>query len=203
MATKLRQFLVVSASGMILGLGSVYFAKANFGFDPLTTMMSGFSNQSGIELSIANALLNALFCVWVLFLKPKNLGFGTLAFLISSSLAIDIGMSYLPELSSYARPIGFAFGIILISAAIAIASKVNCGKNPYDALCFSLMEKLNLSYNIMRLIIDSILLGLGIVLGGAYGVGTIISVLMIGNVSLFFMKRIDNWPRFLSFVNEE
>lgn len=202
MNKTLREVAVVCISGTILGLGCVFFVQAGFGSDALTTMMSGLNRSLSIGLSTANILINVIFFATAYILSKKHIGIGSFAFLFSSTVSINMGMKLIPQFINYQRYIGFVFGVLFLSISIAIASKVDCGKNPYDALCFSLIDKANLKYNVIRVIIDAILLIVGIILGGTFGIGTIINVFAIGNITYQFMKLFDKWTWLNNFLQK-
>lgn len=67
-----------------------------------------------------------------------------------------------------------------MALAITVGSTVNICCNPYDALAFTVMQRLGCSYTVVRWMIDGIYLISGMLLGSTIGVGTLLILLLLG-----------------------
>ena len=76
--------------------------------------------------------------------------------------------------------------------AIALNSKCECGKNPYDALCFNLASIYKVKYSFIRTSIDLLMLVIGVFLHGIYGIGTIVAAFMMGSVAEKLIALLDS-----------
>lgn len=186
---------ILSISAIILGLGCVFFIQAMLGSDAMTSFSQGLSMVLPFSLSTCYAGLNFVMFFIALIFDKQQVGLGTLIFPIISAKAIDIGMLYIPSFHRL-RFLAFLLGLILIAFAVALASKTECGKNPNDAMNFALMKLSHLPYNILRAIVDALMLITGILLGGQWGIGTVLAVCSIGTIALYFMNWIDQSPFF-------
>ena len=167
--------VVLSFSAFILGIGCVFFIQAMLGSDAMTTFSQGLSEVLPFSLSICYAGLNFAMFFIALIIDRKQVGLGTLVFPIVSAQSIDISMNYIPVFyGMLSRIVGFVFGMVLIAFAVALASRTECGKNPNDAMNFSLMGVFKRKYNVVRGITDALMLGSGIILGGKWGVGQLL-----------------------------
>lgn len=189
----LFHLIILCLSAFILGIGCVFFVQASLGSDAMTTLMNGMHNALGCTLSQCNMILNIMMILIAYLIDRKQVGIGSVIYPIISSQGINIGFMIIPVLSGYLQVIGYLCGIVLLSLAIAIAAKTECGKNPYDALCFAIMDKKHIKYNLIRSMIDALMLVFGILLGGTYGIGTLISVLLLGTVAMLFMNLVNKW----------
>jgi len=194
---------ILSCSAIVLGISCVFLIQATLGCDSLTTLFDGMEKQFGISLSVSNLIVNTVMFVVAFIMDKKQIGIGSVVFPIATSWGITVGMMIIPSLNSWMRIIGFILGIICLSFAIASSSKTNCGKNPYDALCFAIMERMNIKYNIVRMTIDCLLLLLGVIMGGEYGIGTIIAVITIGNIAMLFMTLLARWTWLINKLKED
>lgn len=181
---------VIIISSIFLGVACVLLIKAHFGCDAMTTYYEGMQKTFHCPLSIANLTLNGTMAVIVCLFNYRQLGIGTIVCLIVGAYTMDIASLYIGTFTGIYRILAFCLGLILMSLSIALASKTDIGKNPYDALCFSISNKINKKYNIIRFSIDSILLVIGLLLGGTLNIGTVISILCVGNLAEVFMKLI-------------
>lgn len=189
--------VVLSFSAFILGVGCVFYIQAMLGSDAMTTFSQGLSEVLPFSLSICYAGLNFAMFFVALIIDRKQVGLGTLVFPIVSAQSIDISMNYIPVFyGMLSRIVGFVFGMVLIAFAVALASRTECGKNPNDAMNFSLMGVFKRKYNVVRGITDALMLGSGIILGGKWGVGTVVAVLCVGTIAMFFMDCIDQFSFF-------
>lgn len=185
--------LILSLSAIMLGVGCVCFIQANFGSDAMTTLMNGMEKCLHLTLSQCNLVLNTFLIVVAFLMDRKQIGVGSIIYPWFSSQGITLGMRLLPEFHGYVRAFGFICGIILLSLAIALASKTDYGKNPYDAMCFAIMDKIQKKYNVVRSGMDALMLLLGISMHATFGIGTLVSVLSIGTVAMLLMNIMDKW----------
>lgn len=180
--------LKTSISACIVGIGCTFFLAGNIGADPMTTFSQGFSMISNQSFSICYYGLNMLLLVGALCFDRKQIGWGTLVFSIISAVTIEMTSSMMPFISSNIKYVVFFIGMILIAFAVSLVADVTCGKNPYDALLFSLNGKYQISYAKLRFCFDAVMLVGGILLGAAWGIGTVISVLCTGIIAQWFMN---------------
>lgn len=180
--------LKTSIAAFIVGVGCTFFLAGAIGADPMTTFSQGLSILSHQEFAIPYYGLNMVMLAGALCFDRKQIGWGTLAFSIISAVTIDVTSSMMPAISSYVRFIVFFVGMVLIAFAVSLVAKVTCGKNPYDALLFGLTGKYQIAYARLRICFDAIMLVGGILLGAAWGIGTVISVLCTGIIAQWFIN---------------
>lgn len=196
-----RHLSMIVISGFLLGIGCSMLVKGAIGSDAMTTLMEGIHIASGYSISTCNLIINMSLFILSAILDKKSIGFGSIMFPLITTLGImfDSAIPLIGQGVIYSI-FYYSFGILLMCLAIALNSKCECGKNPYDALCFSLSEKMNIRYNIVRMICDGLMLISGIILHGTFGIGTIISIFGIGNIAVLLMKYICNSEFYISFM---
>lgn len=183
--------LILCVGAWILGIGCVFFIQAMLGSDAMTTFSQGLSVVFPLSLSLCYAGLNFMMFAIALVIDYHQVGLGTLLFPLVSAKSIDVMMNYIHVMDGYIRYLGFVFGLLLIAFAVALSSKVTCGKNPNDAMNFALMGLFKKPYNLIRGIVDALMLIFGIIMGGTWGIGTVIAVLSVGTIAMYFMKWMD------------
>lgn len=197
----IRHLSMIFISGFLLGIGCSMLVKGAIGSDAMTTLMEGMHIVSNYPISTCNLIINMSLFILSAILDRKNIGLGSIMFPLMTTLGIMLDSSIPLIGQGIVYSIIYYFvGIFFMCLAIALNSRCECGKNPYDALCFSLSEKMNIKYNVVRMICDGLMLICGIILHGTYGIGTIISIFAIGNIAVLLMKYICNSEFYISFM---
>lgn len=189
----IKHLLILSLGAFILGIGCVFFVQSMLGADAMTTFSQGLSVVLPFTLSQCYIGLNFTMFVIAVIIDRHQVGLGTLVFPIISGQVINIFIQWIPELYGFYAIIGFIIGLVLIALGVAIAAKVSCGKSPNDAMNFALMNLFKQKYNVIRGIVDALMLIVGIALGGTWGLGTVIAVLCVGTIAMLFMNLIDRF----------
>lgn len=107
-------------------------------------------------------------------------------------MGISLGMIIVPEVHSLPiKSVYLILGILLLVLAIGLGSQCDTGKNPYDSLLFELSDQFQLSYSKVRTGFDALMLIIGYVLGGSFGIGTILCILFIGTLANSLIKYLE------------
>ena len=80
-------------------------------------------------------------------------------------------------------------GVILFAAGTGLYASASLGRGAYEALTFALAEKNRWQVKTVRMALDLILVVTGVLLGGKFGVCTIITVIISGPVIQFVNNR--------------
>jgi hypothetical protein len=84
-----------------------------------------------------------------------------------------------------------ALSCIIIAIGFSMLKATELGVAPNDLIPLIIHEKTNLTYQCIRISIDSIFVVLGFMLGGVIGVGTIIGAFLTGPAIQFFMPKLE------------
>ena len=74
------------------------------------------------------------------------------------------------------------FGVILFAVGTGLYASASLGRGSYEAVTFALAEKNHWQVKIVRMVLDAIMVVIGILLGGKFGVCTIITVIVSGPI---------------------
>ncbi|GIM30090.1 membrane protein [Clostridium polyendosporum] len=178
--------LILFFVGMsIIQIGVALYLKTNIGSDPFTVFTQGLAFRLNITPGMANMIiLFTFFCV-ILFVGRSHINIGTLICVVGVGPIIDLGIkavSYFP-IESYnivVRALVVVLGCFIIAVGFAILSASDVGVAPNDIIPFIIQEKTNFQYRWIRMGLDISFLAVGLLLGGVFGIGTIISLLLIG-----------------------
>jgi uncharacterized membrane protein YczE len=179
---KATRRLVQLFTGLILyGVSMACMVESGLGLNPWDVLHQGLSKVTGISFGWVVILLGIpIMLVWIpLRQRP---GVGTLANLIVVGLVVDRALALLPSGGTMPARIGYLVGGILLNAvatALYIGSRL--GPGPRDGLMTGIVARFpRLSIRVVRTVLEVTVLGIGFLLGGTAGIGTIAYALAIG-----------------------
>ena len=76
-------------------------------------------------------------------------------------------------------------GVILFAVGTGLYASASLGRGSYEAVTFALAEKNNWQVKIVRIALDILVVIIGVLLGGKFGICTIITVIISGPIIQF------------------
>ena len=73
-------------------------------------------------------------------------------------------------------------GIILFAIGTGLYAAASLGRGSYEALTFSLAEKNGWQVRVVRSLLDAMMVIIGVLLGGTFGICTIVTILLSGTI---------------------
>ncbi|HBS3580694.1 membrane protein [Klebsiella pneumoniae] len=176
----LRRLLQLYIGLVLYGVSTALFVHANLGADPWDAFHLGVAKQLGISFGTVIILTGA--AVLLLWIPIRQMpGLGTVSNVIVLGLAADATLAVLPPLESLvARSALLAGAIVLNAIATGMYIGAGFGPGPRDGLMTGLHARTGWSLRGIRTAIELSVLLIGWLLGGKFGVGTVIYALSIG-----------------------
>ncbi|HCD4882381.1 TPA: YczE/YyaS/YitT family protein [Klebsiella pneumoniae] len=176
----LRRLLQLYIGLVLYGVSTALFVHANLGADPWDVFHLGVTKQLGISFGTVIILTGA--AVLLLWIPIRQMpGLGTVSNVIVLGLAADATLAVLPPLESMvARSALLAGAIVLNAIATGMYIGAGFGPGPRDGLMTGLHARTGWSLRGIRTAIELSVLLIGWLLGGKFGVGTVIYALSIG-----------------------
>ncbi|HWS33813.1 MAG TPA: hypothetical protein VN408_13865 [Actinoplanes sp.] len=179
-------------AGLVLyGVSMALMVESGLGLNPWDVFHQGVSEVTGISFGIVVLLTGIpVLLLWIpLRQKP---GFGTVANLVVVGFAADGALRVLPTGGSLPAQIGLLVGGILLNGfatGLYIGSRM--GPGPRDGLMTGLADRFpKVSIRVIRTGIELFVLGVGWLLGGTVGIGTIAYAVAIGPLVHLFLPRL-------------
>ena len=182
--------------GLILfGIGESLLITANIGVSPWFVLHQGLAFKTGYTIGITTFIVSvAVLLLW--FPLKQKPGIGTILNAILISVVIDLSLFILP----YPKEFLFQFlqviiGILIIGIGSGYYLIANLGPGPRDGLMVGLSKQTNQSIAFVRTILELSVVGIGFLLGGIVGIGTIIYAICIGfsvSLGLFLVGKFYN-----------
>lgn len=173
----------------IFSLAMALSLRCNLGAASWTVLHDGISRQTPLSIGMATQLVGLLMIgvSWLAGIRP---GFGTVANMLMVGLFLDLILwaDVIPEADAYALRIGMLLaGIVVLGLASALYIKAGFGAGPRDSFMLALHRRTNLRVGKVRWMMEVGAVVVGAVLGGAFGIGTIVFAFLVGfSVDYFF-----------------
>lgn len=176
----LRRLLQLYIGLVLYGVSTALFVHANLGADPWDVFHLGVAKQLGISFGTVIILTGA--AVLLLWIPIRQMpGLGTVSNVIVLGLAADATLAVLPPLESMVARSALLVGAIALNAiATGMYIGAGFGPGPRDGLMTGLHARTGWSLRGIRTAIELSVLLIGWLLGGKFGVGTVIYALSIG-----------------------
>ncbi len=164
----------------IFGWATAMMLQAKVGVDPWTVFAEGLSLNTGIGVGWWVVIIGlVVLLLWIpLGQRP---GFGTVfnALLVGPSMELALLFIDTPE-SLVERWMMFLTGLLMLAVASGLYIGARFGPGPRDGLMTGANKKFGWPIWIVRTAIELTVLIVGFLLGGDFGLGTIIFALTIG-----------------------
>ncbi len=173
--------LLVLAVGLwLFGTGEAFLVDSGLGVSPWTVLAQGLDTQVPIGIGWATFLVSVVVLgLWVPLRERP--GLGTLANTALVALALGVTVPLLPSPDSVAlQVVEVLVGISLIGLGSGLYLTTGLGPGPRDGWMTGIHHRTGIPVTPVRLAIEVTVLGLGWLLGGTVGVGTVAFAVLIG-----------------------
>jgi uncharacterized membrane protein YczE len=165
-----------------------FMVESALGLNPWGVFHQGLSKVTGISLGWVVILMGIpVLLLWIpLRQRP---GFGTVANLVVIGFVVDGALAVLPAGGTIPARVGYLVsGILLNALATGLYIGSRFGPGPRDGLMTGLVARFpRLSIRLVRTTIEFSILGMGFLLGGTVGLGTIAYALATGPLVHLFL----------------
>ena len=177
----------------IFGTGEAVLIAAGIGVSPWTVLAQGITEQTSFTVGEATFIVSV--CVLLLWIPLRETpGIGTILNAILIALSIDVMAPFIPEQENLPNAIvQSAFGVMMVGIGSALYLTANLGPGPRDGWMTGVQKKTNWPIARVRVGIEIIVLSIGILLGGTFGLGTIMFALGIGPVVAISLGITERW----------
>ncbi len=190
-----KNLLVLITGLIVLGFGGFIIVISSLGGDSFTVFNQGIANTLNIDVGYGIIIGNLFFIAFLLIFNRKTIGIGTVLVAVLVGLFINLFIKIIP-LSALDNKYGNFFfsmaGLVVSSLGLAIYIYSDTGLGGFESFVSYFAEKFKLHFFIMKIIIDAILFTVGALMGGVFGITSILSVLLIGpliEVFLILLKK--------------
>lgn len=183
------RFFNLFAGLSLYALAMAMIIRAQLGVDPWDVLHLGIANHVPLSLGTIIILVGALVLLAWIPLRQWP-GLGTIANTLYLGVALDFFLRFLPVINGLGWQIPTLVVAILINGlggALYIGS--HFGPGPRDGLMTGLHLRTGLSLRLIRTVLELSVLGIGWLLGGPVGLGTVAYAVLIGPATQLFVSR--------------
>lgn len=187
-AGKLARRLPQLFIGLILyGVSLALMVRSALGLSPWDVLHSGFIQHVPITLGQAVVLFS--FIVLLLWIPLQEMpGLGTIANAILVGISADATLALLgPQEGWPLRVALLVLGVVGNGIATAMYIGAQFGRGPRDGLMTGLARRTGRSIRLVRTLLEITVVVLGLALGGALGIGTVVYAFAIGPLTQAFL----------------
>lgn len=185
----------------IAHLGVTLFLLADLGADPFNVLVQGIfrtiANLTGWEMlthGYTHIAICFLIILVLLVVDRSYIKIGTILCMICGGPIIDFFTNLLQFLLEGEKALWYklmilALGCVILAFGMTIVIKSDAGTGPNDLVALVISEKTHAKFSMIRIIVDVSFVAVGFVLGGSFGIGTIVCACLVGPVAGFFLPR--------------
>ncbi len=188
-AGRLARRLVQLGVGLWLyGASMAMVIRGALGLDPWDVFHAGVVERAGLSFGTIVIIVGALVLLLWIPLRQAP-GLGTIANVVLIGVATDVTLAMLAAPDALATRMAFLVGGVVINGlAGALYIGAQLGPGPRDGLMTGLVRRTGLSVRLVRTSLELTVLGIGFLLGGQVGLGTLLYAVSIGPLVQFFLK---------------
>ena len=198
MKLKIKRIFLLVFGLVIAHLGVTLFIQADLGADPFNVLIQGIYRSvpwpEGFSWSHGRThiIISFIIIIVLLLVDKKYVKIGTLICMFLGGPIIDV-FTYMLEdyinngLPLWSRVFVLVIGCVILAMGMTIVIKSEAGTGPNDLVAIVWSDKWKKPFGIIRIVTDFCFVVPGFVLGGTFGVGTIICAFVVGPVAQIFM----------------
>ncbi|MCK9216441.1 MAG: hypothetical protein M0P77_00765 [Firmicutes bacterium] len=174
----------------IISLGNVLMIYANLGLNSWGILHQGISLQTPLTFGQASQLLG-LFIIVICSTLGSFPGIGTILNMYFVGAFTDLlkdSHLFTTPRTIYMQFVMLIFAILIMDIGMYLYLKEKIGAGPKDGLMLILTKRCNLDMGLIRTIMEVTAVVIGFLLGGKFGIGTIIAALALGPILRYLFK---------------
>jgi uncharacterized membrane protein YczE len=171
----------------LYGTSGALQVRARLGLDPWDVLHQGLANHLGLQIGTVVIIVGA--AVLLLWIPLRQWpGVGTISNVVLVGLAMNVTLDVVPHTSALdVRIAELGGGIVLCGLATGMYIGANLGPGPRDGLMTGLARVTGRSIRLTRTCLEVVVLGVGFLLGGTVGIGTVLFAASIGPLAQLFL----------------
>lgn len=182
----LKKLMIIVIGSIIAAYGITLALYAGFGGATLAVLWQGIAETFHLSIGMASFVVALGMILFTLVYDKSQIHIGTVLYQIVYSICVDLFAT--SHVYSTYRWINFSImllGVILFAVGTGLYASASLGRGSYEAVTFALAEKNNWQVKLVRMALDILVVVIGVLLGGKFGVCTIITVIISGPIIQF------------------
>lgn len=186
------RILLLCIGLVIAHFGVTLFMLVNLGSDPFNVFIQGLTRFTPFSHGITHMCISFLIIIVLLFLDRSYVKPGTLICMFLGGPIIDLftwmlggivnGEMYFPV-----RLLVMTAACLILAFGMTIVIQSDAGTGPNDLVAVVISDKLQKKFSVIRVVVDFSFVLIGVILGGIFGIGTLVCAFVVGTAAGYFM----------------
>ena len=185
-----KKIIIIVIGSIIAAYGITLALYAGFGGATLAVLWQGISRTFHISIGMASLIVAIVMIVFAFFYDRSQIHIGTILYQIVYSLCVDLfANAHVYSTHLWVNALIMLLGVLLFAVGTGFYAAASLGRGSYEALTFSLAEKNGWQVKVVRMILDIVMVIAGVLLGGKFGICTIVTIIISGPVIQFTASK--------------
>lgn len=186
----MKKIIIIVIGSVIAAYGITLALYAGFGGATLAVLWQGISRTFHISIGMASLIVAIVMIVFAFFYDRSQIHIGTILYQIVYSLCVDLfANAHVYSTHLWVNALIMLLGVMLFAVGTGFYAAASLGRGSYEALTFSLAEKNGWQIKVVRMILDIVMVIAGVLLGGKFGICTIVTIIISGPVIQFTASK--------------
>lgn len=188
MKEKIVRVLILVVGLIIAHLGVTMFLLTNLGADPFNVMIQGISGKLPLSHGVTHMGICLLIIIILLLVDKSYIKIGTVICMAFGGPIID-GFTFILKnmihdgLYLWLRLLIVVVACVVLAFGMTLVITSDAGTGPNDLVAVVLSDKLHKKFGIVRVIVDVSFFAVGALLGGVFGIGTLVCAFLVGTAA--------------------
>ncbi len=176
-----RDFIIIQFGFMLFGFAIALLLQANLGVNPWSMLSVALADLSGLTVGTL-IIITGIAVVIVAIALGEQIGWGTLGNMLFIGPWVDLFLRFVPSIEDnwLVQGVMLLAGIALLGLSTGLYISAKAGAGPRDSLMLALQRKTGWTLGRVRGAIELTVFVIGWLLGGPFGIGTVLIALLIG-----------------------
>lgn len=185
-----KKIIIIVVGSIIAAYGITLALYAGFGGATLAVLWQGISRTFHISIGMASLIVAIIMIVFSFFYDRSQIHIGTIIYQLVYSLCVDLfANAHVYSTHLWVNALIMLLGVMLFAVGTGVYAAASLGRGSYEALTFSLAEKNGWQVKAVRMILDIVMVLTGVLLGGKFGICTIVTIIISGSVIQFTASK--------------
>lgn len=177
---SLSRLLILVFGLFLFGIGESLYIQSSLGNSPWAVFADGVAKLTGISIAWSTLVISCVIVLLWIPLKEKY-GIGPIANTLVVPWAMSVGLTFIPRQESVVNGALFLLiGIACVGLGSAIYITCGLGAGPRQGMMTALHRITGIRVARIATSIEVVVFTLGVLMGGKYGIGTLVFALCIG-----------------------
>lgn len=185
-----KKIIIIVIGSIIAAYGITLALYAGFGGATLAVLWQGISRTFHISIGMASLIVAIIMIVFSFFYDRSQIHIGTIIYQLVYSLCVDLfANAHVYSTHLWVNALIMLLGVMLFAVGTGVYAAASLGRGSYEALTFSLAEKNGWQVKAVRMILDIVMVLTGFLLGGKFGICTIVTIIISGPIIQFTASK--------------